>query len=216
MRTVEVCLYKFDELSEQAQRKALDNYEVETQFYWNEAHETVKKFHDLFGTKEGIHSWLDIRTGHIDSDIMELSGFRLQKYIWNNFGDELFTRKYLKDGGLFDAKKPNHRMRKQYQITTKCPNQGKFSSSFYSNIQKDNCCVLTGICYDDDMLSPIYKFLKMRDFEKSPCFEGLLEECTEALRKSLENEDEYRNSDEAKTEEIEANEYEFDEDGEME
>ena len=215
MRTIEVNLYEFDELSEEAKRNALDNFEVETQDSWNEAHETVKKFHDVFSTREGRNSWLDIHTEHIDSYIMELSGFRLQKYIWNNFGDMLFTRKYLKDGGLFDKKKPNHRMRKQYQITNICPNQGKFSSSFYSNIQKDNCCVLTGVCYDQDMLDPIYKFLESRNFDHSPNFEGLLEECTKSLRKSLESEDDYHNSDEGKTEAIKANEYEFEENGEM-
>jgi hypothetical protein len=213
MRTIEVCLYKFDELSEEAKENALRNITIDNSFWYQEAHETVKKFHNVFGTREGDRSWLDIRTGHIDSDILELSGFRLQKYIWNNFGDELFIRKYLKHGELVDKVKPYHRMMKQRQITSKCPNQGKWSISYYSNIQRDNSCVLTGVCYDDCILDPIYKFLELRNFDHAPCFEGLLEDCVHSLRKSLESEDEYNETDAAKIDHIEANDYEFDEDG---
>jgi len=214
MRTIEVCLYKFDELSEEAKENALSNITIDNSFWWDEAHETVKKFHDVFGTRDGYRSWLDIRTEHIDSDILELSGFRLQKYLWNNFGSELFTRKYLKHGELVDAKKPHHQMMKQRQITNKCPNQGKWSISYYSNIQTDDCCVLTGVCYDDDLLKPIYDFLEIRDFSRnSTDYKDLLEDCVHSLRKSLESEDEYNETDEAKIDHIEANDYEFEEDG---
>ena len=215
MRTIEVCLYKFDELSEEAKENALSNITIDNSFWYNEAHKTVEKFHDVFGTREGYRSWLDIRTEHIDSDILELSGFRLQKYLWNNFGSELFTRKYLKHGELVDAKKPSHRMMKQRLITTKCPNQGKWSISYYSNIQRDNSCVLTGVCYDHDILDPIYKFLELRNFDRAPNFEGLLEDCVHSLRKSLESEDEYNETDAAKIEHININNYEFTEDGEI-
>ena len=214
MRTIEVCLYKFDELSKDAKRKAMDDYEPETSFYWDEAYQTVKKFHDVFGTKENHRSWLEIGTGHIDDCILELTGFRLQKYLWNNFGDILFKNKYLKHGDLSDVKKPYHRMQKQYQITNNCPNKGKWSISYYSNIQKESSCVLTGVCYDDDLLDPIYKFLDSRNPDyRSVNFQDLLEDCFYSLRKSLENEDEYRSSDEAKSEDLIENEYEFDERG---
>jgi len=201
MRTIEVCLYKFDELSEDAKRNALDNYNVDTVHYWNDAHQTVKDFHNLFGTREGRDSWLDIYIEHVDSNILELSGFRLQKFLWNNFHDVLFSKKTF---SLWSKKDVSY---KHYKDGYPVLKQRK------SKVLTTSCCVLTGWCYDDDILEPIYKFLECRNFDNSPGFEGLLYECLESLRKSLENEDEYNESDEAKIREIEANDYEFDEVG---
>jgi len=202
MRTIEVCLYKFDELSEEAKENALSNITIDNSFWWDEAHETVKKFHDVFGTRDGYRSWLDIRTEHIDSDILELSGFRLQKYIWNNFGDRLFKGKYF---SLWSKKDVSYKHYKEGFPVLKYR---------YSKVIKQSCCVLTGVCYDDDLLKPIYDFLEIRDFSRnSTDYKDLLEDCVHSLRKSLESEDEYNETDEAKIYHIEANDYEFNEVG---
>ena len=214
MRTIEVNLYEFDELSSEAKSRALENHDVNTDYIYDDAQQTVKAFNELFGTKEGSDSWLDIRTGHIDDCILELSGFRLQKYIWNNFGSSLFKNKYLKHGELSDVRKPFHNMIKQHQITENCPNKGKFSISYYSNIHKDTSCVLTGVCYDHSILEPIYSFLNARDFKNQPKdFEYLLEKCMASLGESIEDEVNYRNSDESKIEDIKSGSLEFTECG---
>lgn len=199
MRTIEVQLFKFNELSAEAKERAMKDYEPETSCYWNDASSTVEKFNELFGTRSGSHSWLDIDTGSIDTDILNLTGFRLQKYLWNNFKDGLFEGKY-------------------YHLSSKTKvNKRGFASSVtrYSKIQFENSFTLTGVCYDMDILDPIYKFLESREVEHwSTTFDSLLEECVNELRKSLESEDDYNNSDEGKSEELVERDNEYLIDGE--
>ena len=86
------------------------------------------------------------------------------------------------------------------------------SSNFiYSNIQFDNCCTLTGVCYDNDILQPVYDFLERPNL--STTFEDLIQEIESAISKTFDNTEEWLNSDEFIRDEIEANEYEFKADG---
>lgn len=216
MRTVRTKVYKFEELNEAAQQAAIEKERsnVFTDFVYDEAHKTVKAFNSIFDLREGNRSWLDPDFRDIDEDVQNLKGFRLQKYIWNNYGNDLFKPKYLKHGNLVDKRKPYHPMQQQREITNNCPNKGKISISYYSNIQKDNCCVLTGVCYDMDILDPIYKFLEKRDFSNcTTTFYHLINDCFESLEKSIESEIDYLNSDEAIKETLIANEYEFTKNG---
>lgn len=214
MKTIELTLFQYSELSESAKEKARDWFTEDggnVDYIYSDAECTVKAFFKHFPGASGRESWLDINTGSIDDNILELSGHRLATYLWNNFETVLFKRKYLKHGELTDTKKPFHRMRESKEITNRCPNKGKFINSYYSNIQKESSCVLTGVCYDDDLLQPIYDFLNAPD--NSVTFEDLLSNCFYSLKESIENEIEYRNSEEAIAEDIEANDYTFLEDG---
>lgn len=94
-RTIRVKVYKFNELSNEAKQKAINEARrnVDTSFIYDDAHETVKAFHNVFGTKEGGRSWLDANTGHIDDNIMNLKGLRLRTYVINNFWSELYKGK---------------------------------------------------------------------------------------------------------------------------
>lgn len=216
MRTVRTKVYKFEELNETAQQAAIEKERsnVFTDFVYDEAHKTVKAFNSIFDLREGNRSWLDPDFRDIDEDVQNLKGFRLQKYIWNNYGSDIFKPKYLKHGNLVDKRKPYHPMQQQREITTNCPNKGKISISYYSNILKDNCCVLTGVCYDMDILDPIYKFLEKRDFSNCTInFYRLINDCFEALERSIESEIDYLNSDEAIKETLISNDYEFTKNG---
>jgi hypothetical protein len=53
MKTIEVTLYKFSELSEDAQKKACNDYAAKGyQFNWqDENNDTLEKFCDLFDVK---------------------------------------------------------------------------------------------------------------------------------------------------------------------
>lgn len=208
MKTVEIKIYSFAELSEEAKQTAINNYREinDVSYIYDEAHATVKAFHAIFNTKEGRQSWLDVYTDHIDNTILNLKGFRLRKYILNNFGQYLYKRKYLKS---FDGHKKHRMIENRTAQTT-----NKKYCFAYSNIQINNCCALTGVCYDEDILKPIYDFIDMKVFSSYTTFNKLLNECFENLRDSLEKEEEYRNSYEVISEEIEANAYEFTEDGE--
>jgi len=218
MRTIRTKIYKFDELTEDAKSNAIRHYQnniLSFDFIYSDAEKTVDAFCNAFNVKSGSRSWLDCNTSNIDDDILNLNGLRLRKYILNNFGDTLFKRKYLKHGELAATKKSYHRMKKQIEITNNCPNKGKVSVSYYSNIQKESKnCNLTGMCYDDDMLQPIYDFLEKRNFSNCTItFYHLINDCFDELRKTVENEIDYRNTDDAIIEEIKANDYEFTENG---
>jgi hypothetical protein len=214
MRTETIQIYKFEELSKESKEKAMEQVRknLYLDYIWDDAHESVKEFHNLFGTKTGYKSWLDIQTGHIDDNILELSGNRLRTYILNNYGYGLFTRKYLKHGKLRREAPKHHRMRKATEIKGGS-NKGLFSVSYYSNIQKTADCVLTGVCYDNSILWPIYEFLKKPD---SRTFEELLKDCIEEIEKDIKSEIEYRQSEEGVKEEIESRgDFEFEENGEI-
>ena len=98
MRTIRTKVYSFNELSNEAQQTAIKKFRnngVNTDFIYDDAYNSVKAFNEVFGTREGSCSWLDVYTYHIDDNILELKGFRLQKYLWNNYYNALFKPKFL-------------------------------------------------------------------------------------------------------------------------
>ena len=193
MKTIEISLYKFEELSEAAQKNAINNgrENVCVDFIYDDAYKTVKAFNNVFRTSEGRLSWLDVENSNFDDAILELKGFRLQKYIWNNYKNELVKGKYY---SIWSKKEKSYKHYKDGYPVLK---------NRYSKILKENSCVLTGVCYDDDILQPIYDFLQKRDFSNCTInFESLLNNCFFELKKSIENEVDYRNSDEGIREEL--------------
>lgn len=211
MRTVRTKVYKFNELSEKAKDKAIEWYRnsgranEDSSYSYDEAHESVQLFHDIFGTKEGSRSWLDVQTGHIYDNIINLKGLRLQKYIWNNFKTSLYKGKYY---SLWSKTEKSYKHHKDGYPVLK---------SRHSKVFLDNSCILTGICWDNSLLQPVYDFLEKyqdkADYYSYMDFETLMNDCFASLTKDLESEDEYRNSDEAIIEAIQSNEYEFQKDG---
>ena len=99
-----------------------------------------------------------------------------------------------------------------YDIGKKGNQRPGYWITLRSNFYVESCCPFTGVCYDEDLLQPFKEFIKKPD---GRTFEDLLREAVETLRISLENEDEYRYSDEGIEQDIEANGYEFMEDGEL-
>jgi len=215
MKTVEITLYKFEELSKEAKSKAIDHHRCteDNSHIYDEAYETVKKFHEIFGTSEGSRSWLDINT-NFETDITELAGLRLRTYLINNFGYALFTPKYKSHFG--DNKVIKHpRVKTNFYDMSKGARVNS-SNMYYSAIQKDNCCVLTGVCYDDSLLQPIYDFIEYKltpEANKHEDIVSLFEECFASLEKDIENEVEAQNSEEYITEYLEDQEQDFTEEG---
>ncbi len=76
------------------------------------------------------------------------------------------------------------------------------------------CCPFTGVCYDETLLTPFRSFLlgTYKNFETT-CLRDLLDDAFNSLRSEIDSEIEYRNSEEAILESIQANNYEFYEDG---
>ena len=208
MKTIEVKIYSFDELSEEAKEKAINKWRDsgnEDEFYTMDANKSFEKFADLFSIDwRNIDYCEPYRNDYhvkMDDNILYLSGQRLATYIWNNYKRDIFKGKYY---SLWSKK----------DITYKYYPEGHaVLKTRYSHIFLDNCCVLTGVCYDDDLLKPIYEFLD--NPKDNVDFETLLNDCIYSLCHSVCSEIEYQNSDEQIAETIRANEYEFTENGEM-
>lgn len=102
MRTIRTKIYKFDELSDDAKQKATKHYRNDFLTFdhiYSDAESTVKAFCEAFNVKTGNHSWLDCITSNVDDDILNLTGLRLQKYIYNNFYNVLFKRRFYNSIG---------------------------------------------------------------------------------------------------------------------
>jgi hypothetical protein len=196
MKTIEVKLYSFYELSETAQQYAINKKRDSGMFddyIYDDAYRTVKIFHSIFGTKEGLDSWLGFRTGNIEDNILELSGLRLRTYIINNFWSALYKGKYYSTG-KYVRNKHVHR---------------------YSKVFFENCCVLTGVCYDNSLLGPIYEFIESKTVNNNITFEDLLTDCLQALKKDIETEVYYINSDKGIREYLNDGDEEYTEDGKL-
>jgi len=181
MKTVEVSVYQFSELSESAKEKAISDFRVFDEYSWSqEVLQSVEDGLEHFGASLSDYSidWNNINCSSWKISFPEqgeLSGVRLWKYLQNNH--LTYWNKYQK--------------KTDELLSGNCP--------------------FTGVCFDEDFLDNIRKFIKRPD---SSTFEDLLEEsvwnCFNAGCKDYE----YQQSDEAITEMIEANDYEFTEDGE--
>lgn len=224
MKTIEIKLYQFEELNKEAQEKALNNYRsegIDCSYFYDEAHNTVKKFHDIFGTEAGHHSWLDIRMVYIDDNILGLTGLRLRTYIINNFYSQIFSGKYIRSWYFKEGETPK-KLSKLIRTSEYKYREGKETKTgvkqiYKSKINFTNDCELTGVCYDYSMLKPMYDFLAWEDpkNDSTTTFEELMENCIYSLKKDLESEEEYLNSDEAIIETFESNNWHFEENGTM-
>lgn len=205
MRTIEIKVYSFDELNEEAKETALYNFKPCIDFIYDDARQTILNACELLGLKTSSNSWLEPDLNCIDDNIMNLSGLRLRKYFLNNF--ELYKGKHYN----VKANKPI----KHNRVVTKGPfKTGNYFVAYYSAIQKEACSILTGMCYDDYFLRPIYDLIAFKDKNlKNKTFEDVIIDCFHSLEKTLKSEEEYSYSEEGKTEEIIANDYEFLEDG---
>jgi len=140
MKTItrQFSIYEFSELPEEVQTKIVSEWREEDYFPWEEDNaETLKQFCEIFPV-----SVTDYEYGHrsyinadysIADDVEDFTGVRLLKYIVNNYWSHLYKPKYLK-----------------------CINK----KTVYSKCQYDSTCVLTGYFLDQDILQPIYDFLK--------------------------------------------------------
>lgn len=209
MKTIELTLYEFSELSHEAQQVAIANLDLnyEMEFIWQDTLETIKVFQRIFPIE---YQEIDYTYGNASCKYVgqenhrNLSGIRLLKLLENNYLPDIRKGKYRSTNSV--AKHPC------VKVTTY--KNGNTFSAFYSRIffEYDNC-PLTGTCYDYDILKPIL------DFRKNPndsiTFEELLQDCLVSLAKALEREYDYINSDEAKIQHLIDSYMQFLESGEV-
>lgn len=201
MRTEIVKIFTLDELSADLQEKAHEHYLGKGDEYaWtDEIVDAMKAFEKLFPIKIKTYEF-DAYTFNcnwhftgLDGDIAGLSGQRLATYIWNNYRRDLFKGKYYSTAGEYIDGKCTYKSRR-------------------SRIILENSCVLTGVCYDDDILQPVYEFLNK---PTGLDFEGLIGECFDNFGKAVKAELRSQLSFEYFKDMALANEWEFTETGEM-
>lgn len=214
MKTITKELYEYQDLIKPENSKilerVLDNWALndDNSFIWSEAEKTIKSFLNIINVNiKTYNSWLEPSFGKIDDNILELSGLRLRTWFINNF-DFLWKPKYIGS-----PKTNEHIKHKRIKSPINVNSVGNRFNPYYSGCQLDNCCVLTGMCYDDDFLSPIYDFIK-KPTNKN--FEDLIKDCFNSLEETINNEIEWRESKEYILEEIANCDYTFNELGEIE
>lgn len=175
MREHIVNVYTVNELDESALNTALEYFQNDDFYPSVEEHrETIKAFEDLFPISVGewyynsLHG-IDFRFTE-DNDIENLSGIRLATYIYNNYGDRLFKGKYYSTIGKYIEGTYTYKHR-------------------YSNVILHNSCVLTGYYMDDNILEPVYRFLKNPD--KDTNFKDLMRKCLTSFQESIDSDYEH-------------------------
>jgi hypothetical protein len=201
MKTIELTVYEFSELSEKAKEKVVQEFindQITFDHFFAELDESINRFEELFGVKVtyeyrygSMNARFDLRCIYLENcDPEDLTGLRLHKWIWNNWKNLLYKGKYYFKTKIVDGK---------YQ-----------SKHRHSNITLDNSCVLTGTVYDHWILDPIYDFLN------SPTNKDLtdvMNDCMIELQKRTKASIEYMESEEYVQEMSEDNDWQYLEDG---
>ena len=192
MRTETINIYKFNELSEKAQEKAIQYFRglnYESGYAWeNENQDTLKIFLELFSAELTRHGNVKTNFDH------GLTGLRLKKWIINNFWTDIYKPKY-------------------YSKYSKAENKYK---SRYSRIQWEwNNCSLTGYCIDNDTIKPLIDYINTPGNDSYE-INDILTWCYESWERAIERDREFQDSDEYIIDEIENScSHEFYEDGTM-
>ena len=191
MKTKTINIYSYAELSEEAKENALQNYRGKhNEIFWQE--EILESLKGLFKNCSDI-SLKDYSLGEYNSwikveftneEVENFTGKRAMAWIENNLLSNIRISYYGEK-------------RKELR---------QYGSGYYAN--KIKPCPFTGVCYDEDFLDCLLK-----DIKEGCDLETSFKELATAYKKIINNEWEYQNSEEYISEHFEANEYEFDIDG---
>lgn len=191
MQIIEVPVFKLDELSEEAKRRAYCAWQETYPYAWaDENRKTLEVFESIFPIRVIDYSY-DSCDGQIKFDfleedyIAEMRGIRLMKYIYNNYFDLITKGKYY-------GKLHSHKKR-------------------YSKVIVDKSCSLTGYFMDDVILKPIFDFLKRPS--EFITFYDLMEQCLISWIKACVDDVYWYYSFESFKEYVDVNGIEFFEDG---
>lgn len=205
MKEITVKVYKFNELDERAKEKVVERWQSRCDFadpYSSEYEATLKKFERIMGIE--IRNWsvdscrydyrvvFDLVTLIPNGDYREVDGDEIHgKYLWryimNNVWYNMFPSKKF-----YDVNAGYDREKKRW-------NKQRFSWVIRED-WKD--CVLTGMCYDYDILKPIADYLS-KPYNDNYTLRDLVEDCLDNFFTAWRNEIEYDNSYEGVSEWIE-------------
>lgn len=205
MRTITITknLYLFNELSDEAKEKAIEEYrsDYDLLFTWQEEMmNTIKVIAKAmncraeWGSYDGI-TYKVFFSSFEEEDIESLSGVRAWAYIWNNY---LYPNReyktYWKDKVLYCDGRKNWKRK------------SKISFGW-------DDCPFTGYCADCCFIEAWRIWEK--NFNKYSTVGDFIELVAEKLGEEWTSDNKYQMSDEYISEILEINEYEFNEEGEM-
>ena len=187
MKQVKCNLYKFEELSEQSKKIVIDRERDKIQQWgvdaWESEHRDVlKKFEEIFDIE--VRHWEVNDYSHnyrfsfdhdfYEMDASEVKGKYLLRFL-NSIYYDVRKGKYFSCGDRWE--------------------NGKFHySSRYSKILwEEGNCPLTGFCYDNEILQPIWDWHKKPNWNLS--LKDLVDECLENFFSQWEKEMLYCASD---------------------
>lgn len=218
-------VYEFDELSDEAKQKAINgqrDFELQTENPWaDEWRDTLHEIEKLFDIEVDFDSynrhsisWRKWWSKEYGEEQLNLTGNRALSFLWNNYGNDITSPKSYWTKFTYVDGRPHAKNRK-----SRC-------------LRETGNCPLTGVCYDNDALEPLWRFLEGKDDDPktdsrcSKFFSGfkthifkhrtvkdIIEDCVDSLCDAWEREEEYRLSDEGLVESIESNGYEYYDDG---
>ena len=218
MKEITIKPYTFDELSDEAKKRAHETF-LSTGNYWGasgDAMATIKKVEELFGIK--LSDWeigsscpryptVTFRDSRWHDDAPDLRGNRARAYLWNNFGKVLLTgRYYSKWHGTKYAR----------------------SRLFFDRVY-DGTCPLTGVCFDCAALDPLAYFCfgvvwngekrvpsgRSLRADNAVTVESVIRDCVYSLFKAFNADCEASESMDYFAELCEGNGWTFEEDGTM-
>lgn len=194
MKTICKNIYLFSELPEASKVKALEKWEtIHGEYFWmDESIKSIEKGIEALGGT--VRSWSidpayasqsSVKWTDNNEYTEDMTGQRLRTWLLNNYYSVFYERKP----------------------------QGKYPYKRRSIIQyTQTSCPFTGYCLDETFLKPFRDFLKKPD---NSTFADLVNEAVESCLKDIEADYEYQNSREALEDHFEANDYHFDEGGNL-
>jgi hypothetical protein len=208
MREISKTVYRINELSEKAQEKAYYDWCCHDCYPWaSENEKSLKEFEKYFPVE--IRGWeYDEWNHHVkwsftgEEEIEELEGFRLAKYLYNNYFRVLYKGKYY---SLWSKRDTNP----HYREGGHAP-KGKLKYR-YSKVMFEKTCTLTGFHMDWSLLEPIWSFIDKP--VPGVTFYDLMEDCLYKWGKDCSEDFRANTSMEAFIETSEINDWEYYEDG---
>lgn len=204
MRTITMNVYKFDELSETAKRYARNTYRENAYEDYDEYGLSIKAIGQVLGMRPDweislcSHSYVKFER-NLDEEIEELTGVRALKWVWNNWIEKTLRGKVI--GKLFPCEKSKeHPTGLDYKF-------------YYSKATKEFSCPFTGFTMDMVFMETYQHMQEEVREGKEPDIDDFLKDLESRLCEDWLSEIEYRDSDEYIDEMIEANDYEFYENG---
>jgi len=194
MKTVNVKLKLFSvkELSDEAREKAYQEYANSCFYPWNDDNEnSLNAFANVFPVKIKNFEYgyrNDISWNFTESDeIQELSGQRLATYLWNNYRDTIYQRKY-KTSFKRMQRLQYHPMLQQKASKLKNGEEDIWVTVRSNIFLETHGCPLTGYTTDYDLMLPIWEFMEKPD---SRDFYDLMGDCLESWLKAVVSDYEY-------------------------